>query len=174
MAGKTILILGGGVGGIVTANALRKHLAPEHRIVVVDKRAEYVFTPSLLWLMVGWRQPKQITKDLRRLLRPSIEVMQAEVQEIDPDRAVVRADGSLSYCCSAVGVRTGQHAGQERREVIELQPVRRAGGVPINRVPAVSRNRDLVRRHRARVGGADDDALVGTDNGGCLDEPGHG
>jgi len=66
--------------------------------VMVDKRAEYVFAPSLLWVMVGWRQPGQITKDLRRLLHSGIEVVQAEVQEIDPDRAVVRADGEdLAY-----------------------------------------------------------------------------
>ena len=98
MAGKTILILGGGVGGIVTANALRERLSEEHRIVVVDKRAEYLFTPSLLWLMAGWRQPKQLTKDLRRLLHPNIEVKQAAVKEIDPDRAIVRAGGEeLAY-----------------------------------------------------------------------------
>ncbi len=98
MSGKTILILGGGVGGIVTANALREYLNSEHRIVIVDKRAEHVFTPSLLWLMVGWRQPKQITKDLRRLLRPGIEVVKAEVQAIDPERAIVQASGEkLAY-----------------------------------------------------------------------------
>ena len=98
MRGKTILILGGGVGGIVTANALRESLASEHRIVVVDKRAEYIFTPSLLWVMNGWRQPEQITKDLRHMLQFDIEVIQAEVQEIDPERAIVRANGNdLTY-----------------------------------------------------------------------------
>jgi sulfide:quinone oxidoreductase len=98
MAGKTILILGGGVGGIVTANALRERLAPAHRIVVVDKRAEYVFTPSLLWLMVGWRQPRQITKPLQRMLRPGIELVQAAVQTLAPERGQVRAgDNELSY-----------------------------------------------------------------------------
>ena len=98
MRGKTILILGGGVGGIVTANALRESLASEHRIVVVDKRAEYIFTPSLLWVMTGWRQPDQITKDLRHMLQFGIEVVQAEVQEIDPERAIVRANGDdLTY-----------------------------------------------------------------------------
>ena len=98
MSGKTILILGGGVGGIVTANALRESLASEHRIVVVDKRAEYIFTPSLLWVMNGWRQPEQITKDLRHMLQFDIEVIQAEVQEIDPERAIVRANGNdLTY-----------------------------------------------------------------------------
>lgn len=95
---KTILILGGGVGGIVTANALCERLAPAHHIVVVDKRAEYVFTPSLLWLMVGWRQPQQITKPLQRMLRPGIELVQAAVQTIDPERGRVRVgDNELSY-----------------------------------------------------------------------------
>ena len=98
MTGKTILILGGGVGGIVTANALRKQLGAEHRVIVVDKRAEYVFTPSLLWVMVGWRRPQQITKDLRRLLRPDVELVAAEAHEIDLDGARVRSsNGDLNY-----------------------------------------------------------------------------
>jgi sulfide:quinone oxidoreductase len=106
MAGKTILILGGGVGGIVTANALRERVGTEHRIVVMDKRAEYVFTPSLPWLMVGWRQRKQITKDLRRMLHPGIEVVQAAVKEIDPERAIVQAGGedfAYDYLILALG-----------------------------------------------------------------------
>ena len=49
MSGKTILILGGGVGGIVTANALRERLASKHRIIIVDKRA----STSLLPLCCG-------------------------------------------------------------------------------------------------------------------------
>ena len=98
MSGKTVLVLGGGVGGMVSANALRKRLGPEHRIVVVDKQSEHVFTPSLLWVMVGWRQPSQITKDLRRMLRPGVELLRADVQEIDPDGQRVRtSDGELAY-----------------------------------------------------------------------------
>ncbi len=98
MAAKRILILGGGVGGIVAANALRARLGAEHRVVVIDQRGEYVFTPSLLWVMVGWRRPEQITRDLRRLLRPGVEVLRATVEEIDPRGGVVRADGQeLAY-----------------------------------------------------------------------------
>jgi len=87
---KTTLVLGGGVGGIVTANALREQLAAEHRIIVVDKRAEHVFTPSLLWVMAGWRRPTQITKSLHRMLQPGIEVIQAEVEEINPEQGWVQ------------------------------------------------------------------------------------
>ena len=113
MAGKTILILGGGVGGITTANALREQLAPEHRIVVVDKRAEYVFTPSLLWVMVGWRRPEQITKDLRRLVRPGVEVVQAEAREIDLDGGRVKTtagDWSYDYLVLALGANLAPEA----------------------------------------------------------------
>lgn len=98
MAGRTILILGGGVGGIATANALREKLGPEHRVVVVDKRAEYVFAPSLLWVMVGMRRPQQITKGLQRLVRPGVEVIVAEGQEIDLDGQRVKTSaGDLSF-----------------------------------------------------------------------------
>ena len=98
MAGKSIVILGGGVGGIATANALREQLGQEHRVIVVDKQAEYVFTPSLLWVMVGWRRPEQITKGLERLVRPGVEVVVAEGQEIDLDGQKVKtSSGDMSY-----------------------------------------------------------------------------
>ncbi len=98
MPGKTVLILGGGVGGIVTANALREHLTPIHRVVVVDKRSEHVFTPSLLWVMVGWRRPEHITRDLRRLVRPGVELIQGEAQELDLDGQRVKINGDdLGY-----------------------------------------------------------------------------
>jgi sulfide:quinone oxidoreductase len=98
MAGKTVVVLGAGVGGIVAANALRQRLGAEHRVVVVDKRGEHVFAPSLLWVMVGQRRPGQITKDVRRMLRPGVELVLAEVEELQPDRSRVRAGGQeLAY-----------------------------------------------------------------------------
>ncbi len=83
MAGRTILVLGGGVGGIVTANALAKRLKPEHRVIVVDKRARHEFAPSFLWVMIGARKPEQAATDLRRLLHPRVEFVNAEIREMD-------------------------------------------------------------------------------------------
>ena len=98
MANKTVLILGGGVGGIVTANTLRELLGAEHRVIVVDKQSEYVFSPSLLWVMVGWRQPAQISKDLHRLVQSGVEVVLADVQEIDlGGQKVMTSSGDLAY-----------------------------------------------------------------------------
>ena len=50
---KTVLILGGGVGGVVAATQLRKALPRQHRVVLVEREASFVFAPSLLWLMTG-------------------------------------------------------------------------------------------------------------------------
>jgi len=98
MKGKTILILGGGVGGIITANVLRKQLSTENRVIVVEKNIEHVFSPSLLWVMVGWRQPRQITKKLKRMIKPDVDLIQAEVQVIDPEGQRVKTSrGDLDY-----------------------------------------------------------------------------
>jgi sulfide:quinone oxidoreductase len=80
---KTIVILGGGVGGQVAANDLRGRLSREHRIVLVEKIARHAYAPSFLWLMTGDRQPEQVTRDVRDLLRPGIDMVEAEVRAID-------------------------------------------------------------------------------------------
>ena len=89
--GKTVLVLGGGVGGLTAANRLRELLAPEHRIVVVERRTDHLFAPSLLWLMVGERRREQLTRDLAGMLRRGVELVHAEVGAIDPDRKIVVA-----------------------------------------------------------------------------------
>lgn len=88
----TTVILGGGVGGLVTANTLRRRLDPKHRVVLVDRSRQHVFTPSFLWMMLGWREPRAISRDLARLSRKGIEVVQEEIREIDPVRRRVRTE----------------------------------------------------------------------------------
>lgn len=97
-SGKRILILGGGVGGIVTANELRRRLGPEHRVVLVDRQARHLYTPSLLWVVAGARRPEHVVKDLRRMVLPGVEVLQAEAQEIDPaGQRVLTSAGEQGY-----------------------------------------------------------------------------
>lgn len=103
---KTILILGGGVGGLVTAISLRRSLPRAHRIILVDREADHLFQPSLLWLMTGARRPDQITRPLDRLKRKGIEVVRGAVESIDPQQRRVQVQGQTwqaDYLVIALG-----------------------------------------------------------------------
>ncbi|VAW02604.1 Oxidoreductase (flavoprotein) [hydrothermal vent metagenome] len=92
---KTIVILGGGVGGVVTAKTLRKSLPDRHRVIIVERERDHLFAPSLLWLMTGDRSVDQIRRPLERLAKRGIEVIHGEVEQIDPeDRHARIVDGS--------------------------------------------------------------------------------
>jgi sulfide:quinone oxidoreductase len=92
-SGKTVLILGGGVGGIVAAIRLRKLLAREHRVVLVEKEAEHVFAPSFLWLMIGERRPGEISRPLAALVKRGIELVRGPIERIDPATRTIRVNG---------------------------------------------------------------------------------
>ncbi|MDO8587935.1 MAG: FAD-dependent oxidoreductase, partial [Armatimonadota bacterium] len=98
MSTRTVVILGGGVGGLVAADELRRRLPREHRIVLVEKDSQHTFAPSYLWLMTGDRKPEQISAPLHRLVRPGIEVVVAEAQGIDlAARRIETSTGQLDY-----------------------------------------------------------------------------
>lgn len=91
--GKTILILGGGIGGIVAATELRKKLPREHRVVVVDRVTDHIFPPSLLWIASGDRNAKQISKPINSLTKKGIEVIHGNIEKIDAEKKTVLVDG---------------------------------------------------------------------------------
>jgi len=93
MFGQTVLILGGGVGGVVAANRLRKELDRCHRVVLVDREPSFTVAASFLWVMTGARRPDQITRPLARLERKGIEIIRGEVERIDPAHREAVVDG---------------------------------------------------------------------------------
>ena len=98
MNGKTTIILGGGSGGVVVANKLRKKLNPEHRIVLINKEDNHIFYPSLPWLIFGWRRPEQIQRNLNSLNKKGIEFLKGAVQKIHTDKkSVVVNDKEIPY-----------------------------------------------------------------------------
>jgi len=93
-----ILILGGGIGGLVASNLLSKGLRKKHEVTVVDRKTRYEFTPSFPWLMMGWREPQRITRNLSSLTKKGIRYINASALKIDPANRVVKTRaGDLSY-----------------------------------------------------------------------------
>jgi len=104
--GKTILILGGGIGGIVTASRLRKGLSREHRVVLIEREERYVFAPSFLWLMVGLRTRDKIFRTFAKLKRQGVEHIRGEITRINPTRREVEVNGQVltgDYLVLALG-----------------------------------------------------------------------
>src|SRR5579885_1408799 len=67
LAVKQIVILGGGTGGTMTANRLRRRLdAGEAAIHVVDRDVRHVYQPGLLLVRFG-------LADARRITRPHVQ-----------------------------------------------------------------------------------------------------
>lgn len=98
MADRTVVVLGGGTGGLVAARRLRRRLEAADRVVLIDRSPTFQFAPSFLWVMTGARRADQINADRRRLRRAGIEVLEAEILEIDPaHRRVKTSEAEVSF-----------------------------------------------------------------------------
>src|SRR5512143_2551533 len=110
---RTILVLGGGVGGLVAAHELRRLLPSEHRGSLVDRERRHVFAPSLLWLMTGGRTLEGISRPLAPLKRKGIEVVKGEIERIDVTQREVTVSGeklSSDYLVIALGAELAPEA----------------------------------------------------------------
>ena len=98
MAVKTIVILGGGVGGLVAANELQRLVHSEHRIVLIEKNRQHAFAPSFLWLMTGDRRPEKISCEVQELVHRGVELLHGEARSIDlAAHRVETSAGSVTY-----------------------------------------------------------------------------
>ena len=102
MAAKTILILGGGVGGIVTANALRRQLDAEHRIVVVDKRAERILQQAA---GVDAAIAKTALEESGYAVKPALVMLLAAMDLGETQRRLAATDGDVRGAADNVDAR---------------------------------------------------------------------
>jgi sulfide:quinone oxidoreductase len=90
-----ILILGGGVGGTLTANLLVKRLRPrlktgEVTITVVDQTGEHVYQPGFMYLAMGGERTANLHRPERSLLDPRVALVVGEVEKVDERHRNVR------------------------------------------------------------------------------------
>lgn len=98
MAGKSVVVVGGGTGGLVAVRRLRRQLDRADRVILVTRDARHCFAPSFLWVMTGERKPERICLDLGKLRARGIEVVEAEAQGLDLERrSVSTSGGEIAY-----------------------------------------------------------------------------
>jgi sulfide:quinone oxidoreductase len=101
---QRILILGGGVGGTLTANLLVKKLrrqlkAGEVTITVIDQTGQHTYQPGFMYIAMGGERADRLQRPERGLLDSRVALVVGEIDKVDePTRTVHLADGlTLSY-----------------------------------------------------------------------------
>ncbi len=111
---KRILILGGGVGGTLTANLLVKKLrrqvkAGEVTITVVDQTGQHSYQPGFMYIAMGGERAERLQRPERGLLDARVALVIGEIEKVDePTQTVHLTDGerlAYDYLVLATGSR---------------------------------------------------------------------
>ena len=80
-----VLILGGGFGGVVSAERLAHALPVEHDLTLVSETSRFVFYPALVRLAFGRASQEDVTFDLRgAMLDQRVRFVETRVAHVDP------------------------------------------------------------------------------------------
>ena len=105
---KTIVVLGGGTGGTLIANRLRRMLDRSAvGIVVIDADDEHLYQPGLLFVPFGKAEPGSLTRPRRRQLRSGVTFRQAAVDRVDLDKNEVLLAGGDRIGYDVLVIATG-------------------------------------------------------------------
>ena len=93
---KRIVLLGGGTGGTMVANRLRRLLRDdEAEIHVVDRDDRHIYQPGLLFVPFGLAEVERLVRPRSRQLAHDVVFHEREVERVDlAEQRVVLADGS--------------------------------------------------------------------------------
>jgi sulfide:quinone oxidoreductase len=114
---KRVVILGGGTGGTLTANRLRRALSiHDVEIVVVDQNDDHVYQPGLLFIPFGLARESEIVRSRSHQLHKGIDYRQVEIERVDvASNQVVLAD-STTIDYDVLIVATGSTLNEDETE----------------------------------------------------------
>ena len=111
------MILGGGTGGTMTANRLRRRFdADEAEIHVVDRDDRHVYQPGLLFVPFGLAHEDEIVRPRRRQLRDGIVFHENEVEEVWIERDELLLDDGTVLPYDVLVVASGVRLQPEETE----------------------------------------------------------
>ncbi len=98
MAEGTVVVLGGGVGGLVVSSLLKKKLGNTVKVTLIERKSTFQFPPSYPWLMLAMRQPEQVQKSLEPLRKKGIDLVNDEIVSIDAEHKIAKTRNGEFSC----------------------------------------------------------------------------
>lgn len=114
-----ILILGAGFGGIATAVALRRQLAANDEVLLVDRREEFVMGLRKTWYALGISPLAYGERPLALLARRGIGYRRGEIQAVDPATRSATVDGETIDADALIVALGASHAPQDIPGLVE-------------------------------------------------------
>ena len=103
-----IVILGGGTGGTLAANRLRRTYSEDDvELVVVDQDDRHVYQPGLLFVPFGLSHPEDIVRPRSRQLRPGIDFKRTAIDRVDIGGNEVHLGDGTTLAYDVLVVATG-------------------------------------------------------------------
>jgi sulfide:quinone oxidoreductase len=118
---KRVLVLGGGVGGTLTANLVSRKLkkriaAGEVEVTVVDSTGQHVYQPGFMYIAMGGERAKNLSRPERSLLDSRVNLVVATATNIDVEGQVVELDNGDRLNYDQLVLATGSRILPERIE----------------------------------------------------------
>lgn len=109
MAASTrIVVLGGGVGGTLTANLLARKLpAGTAQITIADLTGKHVYQPGWLYIPFGREHARNLVRNERGLLDKRVNLIVDDFTRIDTSQRLVIADGGTTLPYDYLVIATG-------------------------------------------------------------------
>jgi len=123
---ERILILGGGVGGTLTANLLVKKLRAridrgEVEIMVVDATGQHVYQPGFMYIAMGGERAANLERPERSLLDKRVTLVVGKVARVDDAGRIVTLEDGLPLSYDQLVLATGSRIVPEAIEHFDTE-----------------------------------------------------
>ena len=126
---KRIVALEGSSSGLTAALEVKRLLGAQVDVTLISADKDFVFLPSLPWLIMGSRRPADITLSVADILEPrGITFIHETVTTVQPDELKVCTDKG-EYAYDYLVISTGPHLSCE--EIPGLSPKKGIPTVPL-------------------------------------------
>ena len=125
---QRVVILGGGVGGTLTANLVARKLKAriakgEAKVTVVDASGKHTYQPGYMYIAMGHERPERLIRAERSLLDENVDLVVDVVQKIDVEASRVELASGEALHYDQLVIATGvAHRPRDDRALRRRRP----------------------------------------------------